>query len=143
MPIYQEDVGFHIVASDHGLRVAQVSMRLNVIQGEDMILNKVTGIVKGQYGNSIQLQVVDDEGNAENISSYTTLTVRAVSPDGRTTLEFTAAKVNSGTNGEFSFSPTSNNTFDRDGTWQAQLQLAATNILAPTVVFEIEVDKKL
>jgi hypothetical protein len=106
-------------------------------------LNKVTGIVAGQYGSSIQLQVVDDEGNAIDISSYTGITIRALSPDARTTLSFTGAKVGGGTNGEFSFTPASGNTFDRDGTWEAQVQFTAGGILVLTVIFEMEVEKKI
>jgi hypothetical protein len=106
-------------------------------------LNKVTGLVAGQYGSSIQLQVVDDAGNPIDISSYTGITIRALSPDARTTLQFTGAKVGGGTNGQFSFTPTSGNTFDRDGTWEGQVQFSAGGILALTVVFEMEVDKKI
>ena len=106
-------------------------------------LNKVTGIVTGQYGTAITLQVVDDDGQAVNLSSYTGTTVRAVSPDARTTLSFTGALVGGGTGGQFSFTPAVGNTFDRDGTWQAQVQFTAASILVLTVLFEIEVDKKI
>lgn len=106
-------------------------------------LNKVTGLVTGQYGNSIALTVVDDDGVAIDISAYTGITIRALSPDARTTLSFTGAFVATGTDGRFSFSPTSGNTFDRDGTWEAQVQFTATSILALTVIFEMEVAKKI
>jgi hypothetical protein len=106
-------------------------------------LNKVTGLVAGQYGSSIPLTVVDDEGNAIDISSYEGITIRALSPDARTTLQFTGAFVGDGTDGEFSFSPTSSNTFDRDGTWEGQVQFTASGILVLTVIFEMEVGKKI
>ncbi len=105
--------------------------------------NKVSGIVVGQYGNAIPLTIVDGDGNVVNLSSYTGVTVRAISPDAHTTLSFTGALVGGGTGGQFSFTPTSGNTFDRDGTWEGQVQFTATNILALTVVFEIEVSKKV
>ena len=106
-------------------------------------LNKVSGLVVGQYGASITLTVVDDEGIAINISSYTGILVKAISPDARTTLSFTGGLVGGGTGGQLSFSPTVNNTFDRDGTWKAQVQLSAGGILALTVIFELEVEQKI
>ena len=42
-----------------------------------------------------------------------------------------------------SFTPTSNNTFDRDGTWEGQVQFTASGILVLTVIFEMEVEKKI
>jgi hypothetical protein len=106
-------------------------------------LNKITGLVKGQYGSSIPLTVVDDEGNVIDLSSYTGITIRTISPDARTTLEFTGAFVSDGTDGEISFTPTSSNTFDRDGTWEGQVQFTASGILVLTVIFEMEVEKKI
>ena len=106
-------------------------------------LNSVTGLVKGQYGSSIVLTVVDDEGIAIDLSSYTGITIRALSPDARTTLEFTGAFVGDGSDGQISFTPTSSNTFDRDGTWEGQVQFTASGILVLTVIFEMEVEKKI
>ena len=106
-------------------------------------LNSVSGLVKGQYGSSIVLTVVDDEGIVIDLSSYTGITIRALSPDARTTLEFTGAFVVDGTDGQISFTPTSNNTFDRDGTWEGQVQFTASGILVLTVIFEMEVEKKI
>lgn len=106
-------------------------------------LNKILGLVVGQFGTAITLQVVDDDGLVVNLSSYTGVTVRAVSPDAKTTLSFTGTLVGGGTGGQFSFTPASGNTFDRDGTWQGQVQFTAASVLTLTVVFEMEIDKKL
>lgn len=106
-------------------------------------INKVVGVVAGQFGTTIPLQIVNDEGTVVNLSSYTGVTVRTVSPDARTTLVFTGTLIGGGTGGQFSFTPTISNTFDRDGTWKSQVQFTATNILALTVVFDMEVDKKI
>lgn len=106
-------------------------------------LNKVTGLVVGEYGNAHTLTVVDDEGIAIDISSYTGITLKALSPDARTTLSFTGTLVGGGTGGQFSFTPASGNTFDRDGTWKGQAQFTASGILALTVIFEMEVDGKI
>jgi len=106
-------------------------------------LNLITGIVKGQYGSSIPLTVVDDDGIAIDLSSYTGITIKALSPDARTTLSFTGAFVTDGTDGQISFTPSTNNTFDRDGTWEGQVQFTASGILVLTVIFEMEVEKKI
>jgi len=104
-------------------------------------LNKVTGIVAGQYGSTIPLTVVDDVGTGIDLSVYTTITVRAMSPDARTSFDFSSSGGDS--SGNFSILPSSGNTFDRDGTWMAQVILEATGILALSVVFEMEVERKL
>ena len=106
-------------------------------------MNKITGLVSGQYGTAVPITVVDDEGNVIDVSSYTGITIKAISPDARTTLSFTGALVGDGTDGEISFTPTSSDTFDRDGTWNGQVQFSATDILVLTVIFEIEVEKKI
>ena len=106
-------------------------------------INKITGLIVGQYGTAVVLQIVDSEGNAVDISAFSGVTVRSISPDARTTLSWTGSLVNGGTDGELSFTPTNLNTFDRDGTWKSQVQLTVTGILALTVVFEMEVDRKI
>lgn len=106
-------------------------------------LNSITGLVNGQYGSAIPLTVVDDDGIAINLSSYTGITIKAISPDARTTLSFTGSFVSTGTDGRIQFTPTVNNTFDRDGTWEGQVQFTATGILVLTVPFEMEVKKKI
>ena len=106
-------------------------------------LNKITGLVVGEYGTARTLTIVDDEGIAIDLSSYTGVTLKAHSPDARTTLSFTGTLVGGGTGGQFSFTPISSNTFDRDGTWEGQVQFTASGILVLTVIFEMEVAKKI
>lgn len=109
-------------------------------EGEEE-MNKVTGLVAGQYGSNISLTVVDDEGTGIDLVSYTSITVRAMSPDARTTLVFSSSGGDS--SGNFSILPSSGNTFDRDGTWLAQANLEATGILALSVIFGMEVERKI
>lgn len=106
-------------------------------------MNKITGLVAGQYGTAIPITVVDDEGTAIDLSSYTGITVKALSPDARTTLSFTGALVGGGTGGQISFTPASGNTFDRDGRWEGQVQFTVGAILALTVIFEMDVERKI
>lgn len=107
------------------------------------VVNKISGLVVGQYGSTIPLTIVDDEGVAVDVSSYTGITIKAISPDARTTLSFTGSFISSGTDGRIQFTPGSSNTFDRDGTWDGQVQFTAGGILALTVVFEMEIIKKI
>lgn len=106
-------------------------------------MNIITGVVVGQFGTAITLEVVDDEGNVVDLSSFTGITVKTRSPDARTTLSFTGSLVGDGTSGQFSFTPASGNTFDRDGTWEGQVQFSASGVLVLTVIFKLEVEKKI
>lgn len=115
---------------------------LNIQQEGTDDMNKITGLISGQFGKVVPLTVVDEEGTATDLSAYTAVLVRAISPDARTTLSFTGAFV-SATGGQISFTPSSINTFDRDGTWEGQVQFSDTGVLALTVIFDMEVEKKI
>jgi hypothetical protein len=140
--IYQGDIGNHILQGDESWNASQNSIKLNVQGGEDMsTLNKITGLVVGQFGTAIPITIVDDEGTGIDLSTYTTVTVRAMSPDARTILIFSSPGGDS--SGNFSITPSSGNTFDRDGTWLAQANFVATGILALSVIFEMEIERKI
>lgn len=106
------------------------------------ILNRVKGIVEGQYGVVIPLSIKDADGQAQDLSAYTGVVIKAHSPDAQTTLTFTGAFV-SASGGTLSFTPSSGNLFTRDGDWLGQVQLTATGVFAPTVPFIFEVEKQL
>lgn len=106
-------------------------------------LNKISGFVVGQYGQPVELQVVDSDGNPEPIDGYTGINVVLCSPDRKITLEYTGAFSTDGTDGKLQFTPTSVSTFDRRGTWLGQVELTATGVLALTMDFEAEVAPKL
>lgn len=106
-------------------------------------LNKITGVVTGEYGTARTLTVVDDDGNVVDLSAFTTVVVRAMSPDAATTLSFTGSLVSSGVNGQLTFTPSSGNTFTRDGTWEGQIQLGDTGVLNLTVPFQFIVEKQI
>ncbi len=105
-------------------------------------LNRITGVVAGEYGTKIIVPVVDKDGNALPLTSYTGVTVKALSPDHQTLLTFTGT-IEDAANGLVSFTPTSTNYFTRDGTWLGQIRLTAASVLAPTVPFEIPVESLL
>ncbi len=106
-------------------------------------INKVTGIVVGQYGEAIVLQVVDDDGNAIDISAYTTSKICTLrDPFTNKSFDATATFVTDGTNGQFQFTPTAGQ-FDRSGTWEGQLKLESASALKFSVTFEVEVGKRI
>lgn len=124
--------------------IAQNNVGMNILEtGADMsTINKVSGLVVGQYGVAVPLTVVDDEGIAIDLAAYTAVNVRSISPDARTTLQFTGS-ITSSSGGGISFTPGSSNTFDRDGTWKSQAQFSDTGVLALSVIFEMEVEGKI
>lgn len=104
-------------------------------------INNIEGLVEGQYGVAVPITVVDDDGTGIDLTAYTTISVRALSPDARTTVSFSSS--GGDTAGAFSISPSSSNTFDRDGTWKAQAAFEATGILALSVIFNMVVERKI
>ncbi len=103
---------------------------------------ELVGIVSGQYGVAVPITIVDEDGLAVDITAYTSIIVKMVSFDTRTTLSFTASIV-SATAGVISFTPSSSNTFDRDGVWTGQIEFSDTGILAITPLFKVNVDNKI
>ena len=104
-------------------------------------LNKVRGIVVSQYGEALSLTVVDKNGQAIDISSYTTaITVVVRDPQTLKTLSYSASFVTDGTNGKIQFVPATGD-LDRAGLWEGQIVLEKASAIAPTRVFTIEIDK--
>lgn len=108
-------------------------------------INKIKGITVGQFGDTIQLQVVDKNGQAVDISAYTgTKTVTLRDTFTLKTLSYTATFVTDGTDGEFQFTPTAATEIDRAGKWEGQLKLLiGSSAAAYTVVFEVDVERKI
>jgi hypothetical protein len=107
-------------------------------------INLVTGVTVGEYGTAITLTVVDSVGTAVDVSTYTTaITITARDPYALKTLTFTGSFVTTGTDGKIKFTPTSNNTFDRYGTWEGQVKLASATVVSKTVPFKIVVEQSL
>lgn len=108
-------------------------------------LNKVTGITVGQFGDTIQLVVVDVNGQPVDISAYTgTKTVALRDTFTLKTVTYTATFVTDGTDGQFQFTPAAATEIDRAGKWEGQLKLLiGSTVAAYTVVFEVTVGKKI
>lgn len=105
-------------------------------------MNKITGVVAGQYGQAIPLSIVDAEGQPYDLSAFTAALLRSISPDAQTTLNITAS-ITTATGGLVSFTPTSDAFFTRDGLWESQLQFSDTGVLRITVPFYFDVSKQI
>lgn len=106
-------------------------------------LNKIKGLVVGQYGESVSLTVVDKNGNAVDISTYTSgIAVVLRDPKSLKTITFSGSFVTDGTDGKVRFTPTSGD-LDRPGTWEGQISLTKAGTVARTRVFDVEVEKAL
>ena len=106
------------------------------------VANQITGFNVGQYGEAIPLTVVDINGNAINISSYTGAQVVLRSPDYLKTVTYTAYYTNGGTDGNLYFTPQTGD-IDRRGDWLGQLVLTATGLISKTVEFTLTVGDSL
>lgn len=106
-------------------------------------LNKITGIIVGQYGEAIILQIVDDNGVAVDVSSYTTSkTVTLRDRFGAKVLSYAATFVTTGSDGQIQFTP-ANGDIDRAGEWVGQVELETVAARAITVPFTVQVETRL
>lgn len=106
-------------------------------------INKITGIVVGQFGEAISLTVVNKLGTAVDISSYTTsISVTIRDPLTLTSRTYSGSFVTDGTDGKIQFTPSAGD-IDRPGVWEGQIKLEKASAIAITRVFTIEVDKRL
>jgi len=105
------------------------------------VLNKVQGFVEGEYGLAHAMQIVDDDGAGIDLTTYTTITLKAISIDAQKTLSFSSTGGDS--SGNFSITPDTAIFFDRAGSWTGQVQLVTATILALTIPFEILVEAQI
>jgi hypothetical protein len=105
-------------------------------------MNRIKGVIAGQYGKVIALSLVDVDGIAVDLTTYTAVVVRALSPDAQTTKQFAGA-ITSATGGGISFTPDSGTYFTRDGDWEGQVQLSDTGVFSLSVPFVFEVEKQI
>lgn len=109
----------------------------------DGVIGEVTGIVKGQYGTAITIYIVDDEGTAIDISTYTgTKQVILRSPDAKKTVTLTASFVGTGSTGGLTFTPASGD-LNYAGTWVGQVVLPKTSVVDYSAPFEFIVEKRV
>lgn len=105
--------------------------------------NLITGFNVGQYGEAIPLTIIDDYGNSVNISSYTgTKNIILQSPDSLKVITYAASFVNTGTDGNISFTPAQGD-IDRSGDWNGQVTLSTASATNKTVLFIFRVGDSL
>src|SRR5512138_1224409 len=99
-------------------------------------------LVVGMFGAAVQLDVTDENGTAADLTTYTAITVVAMSPDYIRSFEWTGAG-NSG--GNLSFTPSaSDSTFDRPGKWIGQVEFAdSTTSLTMSPPFDMNVEQRI
>lgn len=106
-------------------------------------LNRITGIVQGQYGENINLTIVDDDGTAIDISAYTTSkTVTIFNPYTLTVKTYAATFNSTGTDGKLYFTPAAGD-IDSAGTWKGQVKLEKASAVALSVLFDMEVEDRI
>lgn len=105
-------------------------------------LNKIRGLVVGQYGTPITITVTDSDGVAVDLSSYSPFTVTLRDPTDSKTIQYTAEFVTSGTDGKLKFTPASGD-IDIDGIWHGQIKLQKANVVEYTQTFEVTVERNL
>lgn len=98
-------------------------------------------LIVGMFGAAVQLDVTDETGTASDLTVYPTITVVTISPDGVKQLEWAGT---GDSLGNLSFTPASDSTFDRPGTWQGQVEFAdSTSLLIMSPPFDMNVLRRL
>lgn len=106
-------------------------------------LNVINGIVQGQYGESVILQVVDSNGNSIDISGYiTSKKVTIQDKSGLKALTYDAIFSDDGTDGKIYFVPEDGD-IDRPGEWTGQIELKSPTSVRYTSLFTMDIEKRL
>ena len=108
-----------------------------------LILPELKGLVVGEYGKSHSLTLKDFEGAAQNVATYTGITVVCRSPEGTKTLALTGSFLTDGTDGVITWSFSTGSFIDRPGIWEGQVELTKTGYKTKSYPFNAEVQKSL
>ncbi len=107
------------------------------------ILNQISGLVVGQYGEGIILTIADDNAVPVDISTYTGLKELILrSPDELKTLTYSISFNTDGTDGKIVFVPLIGD-IDRPGVWHGQIILVSATAKIPTQIFTVKVSEAL
>ena len=104
--------------------------------------NYVYGIVAGEWGEDIILTAKDTDGNIQDISGFSAasvITTYVRSPMGRALLTLGSTLVATGTDGQYAFCFSSNQTPDLPGEWRATTKFELATQVSKTYVFIIDV----
>lgn len=82
----------------------------------------------GDIGTSLQLNLVDENGTAIDVSAATTKSIVLLSPGGTASTK-TAAFVTDGTNGQIRYVTTAAADLNEAGTWKMQASIVVTSAL--------------
>jgi hypothetical protein len=104
-------------------------------------VNLLTDVYVGEYGDAIIVTLIDDDGNPEDVSAYTsTKTLHARSPDAQKSVNWTVTFVNTGADGVVQFTPAQGD-IDRHGDWEAQFELTTAGSSKKSFPFVMRVGK--
>ena len=103
----------------------------------------IEGLVVGEYGKVQSVTCKDKDGVAQDISSYTGISVVARSPQGNKTVTVTGSFATDGTDGGVAWSYSTGTYLDRDGDWNFQLHLTKTGYSTKSYLFIGRVEKSI
>lgn len=106
-------------------------------------LEPLKGIIVGSYGQPYILTVVNDEGVAQDVSGYTTITVVAIPPSKRGAVTDTASYTTNGTDGKVTGAGFADGEIDEPGNWEIQVEFSKTGELFKTYKGIMEVGESV
>jgi len=110
---------------------------------EKVSLPLLKGLVVGEYGKSHTVTLKDFDGDAQDVSSYTGITVKLRSPDSKVTITSTGSWTTDGSDGKVSWAFSSGSLLTRPGIWDGQVGLTKTGYVSRSYPFSVEVEKEI
>ena len=104
---------------------------------------RVKGAVVGEYGKGYAVCCKDFDETAQDISTYTGITIKSRSPDAKRTFSSTGSFLTDGSDGWVSWSFDSDNYPDRPGDWDEQVWLSKSATLTKSYPFILEVEESI
>jgi len=105
-------------------------------------INILNGVFVGEYGDPIIFTMVDEDGTAVDISSYTAMTVSVRSPDELKDVDWTGSFITDGSDGQLQITP-SNGDIDRVGVWKGQIKLTKSGVVSKSYIFTMDVGEDI
>lgn len=101
------------------------------------------GLVVGEYGKQQAVTLKDFDGVAQDVSSYTGISIVCRSPGGTKTVTVTGSFATTGADGIVAWSFSTGAFLDRDGEWLMQVVLTKTGYVTKSYPFLAEVEKSI
>jgi hypothetical protein len=108
-----------------------------------LTLPELKGLTVGEYGKAQVVTLKDFDGAAQDVSTYTGITVVCRSPEGTKTLAIAGSFLTDGSDGKVAWSFSTGALLDRDGVWDFQVELTKTGYATKSYPFSADVQKAL